>query len=358
MKANIRKVDFTNKEIYIGLDVHAKSWYATIIVEEVSMMKNFTADSNKLANYLKTNYPNGRYMAAYEAGCFGFWIKKELDELGIETIVVNAADIPTMGKDKINKTDKNDSRKIAMALKGHMLKGIHVPTREEQEDRCLTRRRDDIVKSRTRIKNKIKAYLKLFGISIPEQFSDSGKQWTKAFIKWLTELKFETESGKDVLLSYLEEFKNTTDLLIKICKKIKELSKTEKYSQKVKILKSIPGIAINSSMTILTEIGNIERFKTIDEFINYVGLSPSEHSSGESRKVGGMSKRCNHYLRRIFIEGSWVSIRKDPALTLSYNEFCKRMLKTKAIIKIGKKLASRARYVLLNNQEYVIGIVQ
>lgn len=358
MKANIRKVDFTNKEIYIGLDVHTKSWYSTIIFEGVSMKKNFTADSTKLAQYLQLNFPNGTYKAAYEAGCFGFWIKEELDGLGIETIVVNPSDIPTMGKDKVNKTDKKDSNKIAMALKGGMLTGIYVPTKEEQEHRCLTRRRNDIVKSRTRIKNKIKAYLKLFGISIPEQFSDNGKQWTKAFMKWLSEIKFRTEAGIDVLLSYIEEFKNTSDLLIKVSKKIKELSKTEKYSKQVKILSTMPGIAINGSMTILTELGNMDRFKTIDEFINYVGLSPKENSSGESRKIGHMSKRCNHYLRKIFIEGSWVAIRKDTALTLSYNEYCKRMLKTKAIIKIGRKLASRARYLLLNNQEYIIGIAQ
>jgi len=356
MKSKLIKIDFTNKKIIVGLDVHSKTWYATIIIEEVLTTKTFVADPKKLAEYLKTNYPLGDYIVGYEAGCFGFWIKEELEALGITVIVINPADIPTTDKDKKSKTDKIDSKKLALGIKSGLVKGIYAPDRQSQEYRGLSRRRQDITKKLTRVKNQIKATLKYYGIGYPDEYEDKQKHWSNNFIKWLATLKFKTSYGTEKMESYLRELLFLRTEKLNILRQLRKLSTEEKFKKECKILRSIPGIGIVSAIIFMTEIVEIGRFKSRDEFLSYIGLSPNEHSSGEKRKIGHMTKRCNHSLRTIFIESAWIAIRKDPALTNYYNETYKKTGKSKAIIKVAKKLAARARYILINNTEYVIGV--
>jgi transposase len=358
MKSKLVKVDLTNKKIFVGLDVHKSTWHATIIYEEVMDTKSFIADSRKFSEYLKKNYPGATFKVGYEAGCFGYWIKEQLEAEGIETIVINAADIPTTDKDKRNKTDKVDSRKIAMAIKHGYIEGIYTPDRKAQEDRSLIRRREDLSRKSTRIKNQIKAILKFYGIVYPEEYEETSKHWSKKFIEWLHSIEFRTKEGKFMMEGLIKELLFIRTEILLTTRQIRELSKSEHYKEQYQILKKIPGIGLMSAMTILTEVVDIFRFKNKDEFISYLGLSPTEHSSGMSRKMGHMSKRCNYRLRTIYIESSWVAIRKDPALMLYYNESYKKIgNKPKAIIKVAKKLAVRTRYLLMSKNEYMIGIV-
>jgi len=356
MERNLTKTDFSNKEIIVGLDVHQKNWQASIIVEEVMTRKAFIPDSKKFADYLKKNYPCGNYIVGYEAGCFGFWIKEQLEQEGIKTIVINPADIPTSDKDKKNKTDNIDSKKIALSIKGGMVKAIYAPSRESQEYRSLVRRRYDLRKKSTRAKNQIKGLLKYNGIKYPEEYEITTTHWSKKFLDWLSLLEFRTQYDNYLMTSLIRELTFIKEEIKIILKHLKELSKEEQFKEKVKILKGIPGIGFISAMTLLSEIIDIKRFNKRDEFLNYLGLSPSEHSSGEVRKIGHLTKRCNHTLRAILIESSWIAIRKDPALMLYYNDSYKKMGKAKAIIKVAKKLAARLRYLLINNAEYITGV--
>jgi transposase len=163
MKRKLQKIDLTGKQIYVGLDVHKRSWYTTIIFGDIIKQKSFSAEPEHLYKYLSREYPGADYHIAYEAGFSGFWACEDLNNLGCKTIVVNPADIPTSDKDERNKTDKKDSKKIAMSLKAGLLEGIYVPTRQEQADRSLLRRRMGLVKQQTRVKNQIKGHLKYFG---------------------------------------------------------------------------------------------------------------------------------------------------------------------------------------------------
>ncbi|HAM50909.1 MAG TPA: hypothetical protein DCP92_09560 [Nitrospiraceae bacterium] len=111
-------------------------------------------------------------------------------------------------------------------------------------------------------------------------------------------------------------------------------------------------------MTLLTELYEIGRFKNLDKLCSYVGLTPDTDSSGETDHTTGITKRRNAQLRCILIESSWVAVRKDPALLMSFNKLCKKMSKNKAIVRIARKLLNRIRYVLKTQQEYVSAVVQ
>jgi transposase len=133
-----KKIDFNGKPLFIGLDVHKKSWSVTIVVDGIEH-RTFTQppDPESLNSYLHRMFPGGEYNSAYEAGFCGYGIHRRLNQLGINNIVINAADIPTSKKDKLQKRDPVDSRKIARSLEKGSLHGIHIFDRELEELRTL-----------------------------------------------------------------------------------------------------------------------------------------------------------------------------------------------------------------------------
>jgi transposase len=111
-------------------------------------------------------------------------------------------------------------------------------------------------------------------------------------------------------------------------------------------------------MTLLTELFDIARFPSLDEMSCYVGLIPDTQSSGEKEHVGEITQRRHRPLRSLLIEASWVAIRKDSAMLMAFTQYCKRMRKNMAIVKIARKLLNRIRYVLKNQTEYVPEVIQ
>ncbi len=356
MKTKIQKKEEINKEIFVGLDVHLNNWYATIMGEKIQDLKRtFEADAAKFVKYLNQKYPDSRFKIAYESGCFGFWIKEELEKYpNIEVFVINAADVPTSHKDKTSKNDRIDSIKLAMSLKGGLLKSIYAPSREWQEYRSLMRQRESLVKDQTRVKQKIKAQLKYFGIGYPEEFKGSKSHWTRKFIAWLKQINFKTAEGRISLDSLLRQLEFLHGELLEIQKAITKLSKKDGISKPVEILTSIPGVALISAMTIITEIIDYQRFSNDDKLVSFVGLCPTEHSSGDKQRYGKMSKRHNKRLRKIFIESAWTAIRYDDKLRLQYITKSIKSNKSKAIITVSKKLLKITRTMILNNEKYKI----
>ena len=257
----------------------------------------------------------------------------------------------------MQKSDKNDSRKIALALRNNMLNSIFVPTRTQQEHRDLIRRRDDLVGKATRVKNQLKADLKFYGIDYPEEFEKSGTHWSKKFLEWLGNLKAITEIGDSVMKSQIRELKWLEEEISSIEKQLDVLLKTDEYENIYRIVRSVPGIGPIHAATFILEIMEIKRFNQIDQFLSYVGLIPSEHSSGDSRHIGYLSRRCNRYLRKLFIEAAWIAVKRDLALNEYFEDLKKRGMKsTLAIVKVARKLASRLRRILLNGEEYKFGL--
>lgn len=353
MLSKTNGLNFTGENLYVGIDVHKKSWSVTIQTDEV-VLKTFTQDPEvkQLSKYLKRNFPNATYYCAYEAGFSGFWIQQQLEREQINCIVVNPADIPTTDKERKQKTDKRDSRKIAKSLKNGELVGIYIPDQSSLEERHLVRNRSMLVRDQTRNKNRIKSLLHFYGIQYPDGLKDYNKHWSNRFYKWLQEVEFSTEHGKNNLHSLVNYSLYLRTMILSRTREIRELSRTNKYSNSIRLLCSISGIGLISAMIIATEIQDIRRFKNLDQQCSYIGLIPNTNSTGEKEKVGGITNRGNKHLKNALIECAWMAIRNDPALLMSYKRLCKTMDSNKAIIRIARKLLSRIRFVLLNNQEY------
>lgn len=358
MQEKISEKTFEGQSIYVGIDVHKKDWKVTVMTAEVSY-KTFSAvpKAEKLTAYLRSNFPGATYYSAYEAGFSGFWLHKELTALGINSIVVNPADIPTTDKERKQKEDSRDSRKIAHSLRSGQLKSIYIPKDSVQQDRLLLRSRRALVKDLNRNKNRIKSMLFFLGINLPERFS-SGSSWSKPFIKWLEDLAFEYPSARSSLDAHLDQVRYLRNSVLKVTRQIKELAKTAQYQENVVLLISMPGIGLLTAMTLLTELEDIDRFKTFEDLCSYVGLVPSTSSSGENDIDTGITPRRNARLRSSLIESAWVAIRNDPALLSSYQHLTKRMPGNRAIVRIAKKLLRRLTYVLRNKSCYEKGVIK
>jgi len=359
MQAQRNELNFKGQNIYIGIDVHKKSWSVTIMSDQLEH-KTFSQlpDTQTLHHYLKRNFPGATYYSVYESGYCGYWIHRELLSHQIHNIVVNAADVPTTGKEKTSKTDKRDSRKLARSLSKSQLEGIHIPTRKTQEDRSLLRTRYALRKNLSKEKVRIKSLLNFYGIEHPQVFEKSTTHWSKRYLEWLKNVPMEYESGKssfDLLIKGVEELRK---LLLEVNRKIRQLSGHQDYRENFELIDSIPGIGLITGMTFLTEIEDIQRFSNIDQFASYVGLVPTCHSTSEKEQNGEITFRSNGLMREMLVESAWTIAAKDPAMHLAFIELCKRMEANKAIIRIARKLLNRIYFVLKNKQKYVYCIAK
>jgi transposase len=354
---NISRLDFTGQQIYVGMDVHKKSWSISIFTDQFEH-KTFSQppEVGVLVNYLKRNFPGAAYKSVYEAGFSGFWIHDRLQEQGVQCLVVNPADVPTKDKERAGKTDRVDCRKLARSLRNGEIEGIYVPSRPKVEDRSVLRTRSSMVRKQTRCKNQIRSILCFYGINIPDDFTNG--YWSKRFINWIESVRMERASGNLSLKIHLDELKHLRKIITELNLAIRTLAKSNDYRSNVQILKTVPGISTLTAMILLTELYEINRFKTLDKLCSYVGLIPNTNSSGEKDLKTGMTGRKNAQLRFVVIESAWTAARKDPALMMAFNELCKHMTKTKAIVRIARKLLNRIRYVLKNQQEYVPAVIQ
>ena len=347
-----------NQKIYVGIDTHLKNWRVTILLEH-STYKTFSHNpcAKELARYLKKNFPNCSYYSAYEASFCGYSIHWALEENGIHNIIVNPADIPTSDKERKNKEDKRDSRKIAKTLRSGDLEGIYIPTKASIDFRGLVRYRKTLVKEITRNKNRIKSFLYFHGINIPKELDSASSHWSGKFTQWLRTVETTTDFGKIVLDNTLDTTEYLRTNLLKVNRELRVIYKNSIYTDKLNLLCSIPGIGLIAAVTLLSELEDINRFKNLDAFCSYVGLIPTTHSSGENDKVGNITPRANKPLRSIIIESAWTASRHDPSLALCFNELCIRMKKNEAIIRIAKKLLNRIKYVMKNETKYVYAVV-
>ena len=360
MHTQRNELNFTGQNIYVGLDVHLKSWTVCIMTEHFEH-KRFTQppDAKVLYHYLSRHFPGATYHSVYESGFSGFWAHRQLEAFGIHSMVTNSADVPTAQKEKLQKDDAVDSRKLARSLRSGELTALYVPSESTLEERALIRTRATLVKDMTRFKQRVKFLLYFFGIRYPERFSNAGSHWSKNFMKWLKEdVKFTQESGQQSLQVLIQEVEEQRKLLLQVNRQIKSLATSEKYLHNVELLKTIPGIGLLTAITLLTEMETVERFEDTDHFAAYVGLVPTRHNTGDMKNDGEMTFRGQPTLKKSIIESAWIAARKDPALSLAYSRYVQRMNPNKAIVRIARKLINRIYFVLKNKKEYVSGIVK
>lgn len=343
-----------DSKLYIGLDVHKRSWSVTIYLESV-FQKTFTQppDADKLVTYIMKHYCGIDVSCAYESGRFGFSTQRKLEKAGWQCLVVNPGDIPRTSKQVLEKTDQVDSRKIAHCLQSGLLRGIYVPDLQQEDDRYIPRVRKLIWRDLTRHKNRVKGLLDYAGIKIPEEYDNP--HWSQAFLRWLWNLK--VKGGLQAALqAHLQQIDFCHELNLEYQQKMKGLLNESRYEKLSELLQSIPGIGPLTAATILTEVGDIHRFEHFNHFNSWLGLKPMSHSSGDNDHRGHLTYRANHVVRSALVESSWTLVRKDPVIGLYFHRKMTQIGPKRAIIAVARKLASRLYHVWKKEEMYKPGI--
>lgn len=349
--------DFTGQTIHVGMDVHLKKWNITLYHEQQYLRKfQQEAKPQTLIKHLTNHFPNAHFKLAYEAGFCGFWIQREFAQAGMECMVVNAADVPQTDKGIKTKTDVVDSRRIGQALSAGMLRPIYVPTEETESDRSLVRYRHKLRTDLTRSKSRIKSFLHHMGIKIPAEFDTS--KYTLAFLKWLKELPMPHSFSRLTLSRMIQQLEYLQGQILQLTRDLRTLIRTDRYVNQAKLLLSVPGVGNLTAISLLTEIGDIKRFKNFYHFNSFVGLCPTEFSSGESEHKGSITPRHHNVLRSLIVEMAWSAIRLDPAMTMAYNNYIKRMTGKRAITRIARKMLNRIYHLLIKQQSYEKGVIK
>lgn len=341
------------KEIYVGIDLHKTNWVVSIVSEGEFIRESISipADTRSLLKMIEPYSHLLRHQVhfVYEAGCFGFWLCHELILEGYDCIVTPPSLVPVESGNRV-KTDRRDSKKLAMYLCKGLLKSIHVPTAEELADRELTRSRGQLVSHRADVERQIKSKLLLFGYSWPPHHG----VWTEKFIGVVKEIIADAPIRR-VVEALLRIRENIVKEIKEIEEEIKKLSEQRKYAQEVKLLKGIHGIGDLTAMILLLELGKeLSRFSNSRRFCAYLGLTPSEYSSGGNIRRGNITHAGNERIRGVLIESSWILIRRDIHLLGVYKRLRARSGGKRAIVAIARRLACRIRQMLLHKKEYGI----
>jgi transposase len=287
---------------YIGLDVHKDSVQMAVVSDEsveTIFEKKMANDPGLLVKVVKPYAEKGEVVVGYEAGCLGYVLQRAYAAAGIECLVLPADKVAKGRTDRI-KTDRRDARLIARMLKSGGVKGIAVPGEEDEAVRDLLRCREDVKEEEKRAKQQLLKFLLRHG------YSYSGKNnWTAAAWDWMNHLVFKEAVEKEVYEEYKSRIKSLEEREERLDKRIEELSQGKRYAKKVQTFRAFKGVDTLIAMSLVCELGDFRRFGKASDLMSYLGLVPSESSSGGKRRQGGITKAGNGHLRRLLIEAAW-----------------------------------------------------
>ena len=338
---------YTDNTIYLGIDVHKRTYSVTAISKgEVIRKDCMLAEPFDLVKYCKKYFSGAVINSAYEAGFCGFYLHRILNANGINNIVVNPASIEVVARERV-KTDKRDSHKIALQLSVGRLAGIHVPTVEREQMRLVSRLYECYIKHRHRTGCQLKSLLYQFGmIKCTSKFKVS-ERWIASIIK----LKCPPA------LKY--SIKELAQLWVYLNKKIKGVkAELEIQSQLDSMINdcymSFYGIGIVAARILANELEDMSQFSNEKKLYSYVGLTPQEYSSGDHQRLGHISHQGKPILRKILVQIAWKILKKDPELNAIYLKIAAKAGKKRAIIAIARKLLMRMKACLRERRCYMI----
>jgi transposase len=346
------------KTVYVGLEDSKRTWKLCVrsdgvIVNEASMPAKYDV----LCNYFRNKFPDCKIHVIYEAGFRGFGLHDQITSDGWDCVVTPPHTV-TEEKCSRKKNDRIDCRRLAKNLENADYHKCFVPDKQLREDRQISRIYGQIQRDIVRICNRIRRTLEYHGLD--DRFP-SGRWRNRQYQELKNQLdqmdiSHSLKFSLDTLFNQLDHLKQ---LRKNILREFAKLRKSERYKESVAILKSAPGIGPMTAIRLVLEWGDLSRFKRKEEFASFLGLTPSEYSSGEQERKGHITKQGNPWVRAWLVECSWVAIRHDPVLLEKYrNIFSHSGSKKKAIVAVARKLAVRLRTLLLSKQEYAIGKAQ
>lgn len=344
-------ISYRNKKVYVGIDVHKKTYSVTVVCgAEIVARDTMQASPDGLGRYLKRRFAGAQIFSVYEAGFSGFGLHRRLVELGVRNIMINAASLQTAANDKV-KTDKRDSRKLAEQLQDGRLRAIHIPSVAVELRRILTRTREQLVRHRARVATQIKSKLHYFGLI---GWDDDNKPMSELYLK-----RIEKQELPEELVYCLqllgEQWRFLTIKLKELADKLAEQAKGDECLEKV--YRSVPGIGNISARVLSNELGNLaERFHNERALFSFTGLTPSEHSSGGHVHKGNISRQGSSRVRKYLTEIAWRAIGKDEALGEIFNRIAKTRGKKRAIVAIARKIIGRIRSCFRQGCLYQLGV--
>ena len=343
--------DYTGKTVFIGIDVHKRTFSLVALCEGVIVKKwSMSSEVSKCVGQVIKYFSGAKILSVYEAGFSGYSLHRALIEAGIENIVINPSSVQKASNDRV-KTDLLDAKKMALQLSQGLLRGIEVPSRERELQREVCRMRSQLVEHRVAVGLQIKSKLLYYGLMLPTDH----RKLSEKYFKELEVLDIESE----IKIS----FKILMDLWRDLTKKIKELEseleKQEENDPKVtRIYRSVPGVGLITSRILATELGDLnKRFRNERELFSYTGLTPSEYSSGDRVHKGRITRCGSSKIRWILTEAAWLCIRKDEAMREVYERIKQKRGSKKAIIAVARKLIGRIRSCFVQGCEYQLGMI-
>jgi len=331
---------------YVGLDTH-KDTIAVAIADACGGKPRFYGEIENtreaIHKLVKSISPHGEVVKfCYEAGPCGYGIYRQIESLGHICTVVAPSLIPSKPGDRV-KTDRRDSEKLSSLDRAEELTAVWVPGKEQEAMRDLTRAREDMKEFERIAKQRLKAFLLRHG-----QVYDTGRcSWTQTYFRWLEKIKFDIPVQQIVFQEYIEAVKQAQAREQSLVKEMEKALKDWDLTPIVEALMSLRGVKLVAAMTILAELGDITRFESPSQLMKFLGLVPSENSSGSKTCRGGITRAGNSHVRRVLIESSWCyrfPARKTAYLQ-RYAEKCSTEVQDIAW-KTQKRLCSRYQHLM------------
>jgi transposase len=296
---------------YVALDTHKKEHQIAMRVGGEDQVRQWTVqnrveDIRRMVRKIRKQAP-GPIEFCYEAGPCGFAIQRQIESLGEKCRVIAPSLIPRKPGERI-KTNRRDACKLLEYQRAGMLTEVYPPTAQEEAVRDLCRCRESVLEDLKRARHRLLKYLLRHGFHYLE-----GKHWTQRHFRWLRALKFEDKLEELVFSEYLSEVNRQQDRREFLEKELALVGQEEPYREGVALLRCFHGIDTVTAMVVVSELFGFERFNEPRQFMSYLGLIPSEHSSGEKTRHGGITKTGNKRVRRVLVEAAW-HYRHKPAV--------------------------------------------
>jgi transposase len=291
---------------YIGLDVHKETIAVGVAEcgrdapEYYGEILNRPKAVAKLIAKLSRRFGGERLLWVYEAGPCGYGLYRQLMASAHACEVVAPSLIPRKAGERV-KTDRRDALSLARQSRSGELTAVWVPGEEQESIRDLTRGREDMKAIETQARQRLGAFLLRHG-----HVYESGKsKWTKRHFRWLETVKFDAPVQQLVFQEYIEAVKEAQRRVAGLEEQMRLALQGWSLRPVVEGLMALRGVSLVTAMTVLAELGDITRFDSPRQLMAYLGLVPSEHSSGNSRRQGGITKTGNGHVRRVLVEAGW-----------------------------------------------------
>lgn len=303
---------------FVGLDVHAETIAVAVAEPGRGEVRSLGIIPNDVASMRKLIQKLGRkdLRFCYEAGPTGFALYWQLAELGFECDVIAPTLVPKKAGDRI-KTDRRDAAKLARCFRAGDLTPVWVPDQAHEALRDLVRAREAAKQDQHRARQRLGKFLLRAAKKAPSGCS----AWTQKYVNWIRTVTFEHVAQQATLVDYLSEVDHASERILRLEKAIEDAVQQASPQVKAVIdgLQALRGVAKLSAVTLAVEIGSFSRFQTAKQLMAYCGVVPSEHSSGNSRRQGAITKTGNAHVRRVLFEASW-GCRHRPNLGRALKE--------------------------------------